>query len=91
MGAQNVLVSMGKIGAVLIDNNNNEYFVKSPEGKRINTVGSGDSMVAGFLAGYIKFNNYEKALKMGVSAGTASALSEYLATKEEIYNLYNNL
>ena len=48
-------------------------------------------MVAGFLAGYIKFNNYEKALKMGVSAGTASALSEYLATKEEIYNLYNNL
>ena len=91
MGAQNVLVSMGKIGAVLIDNNNNEYFVKSPEGKRINTVGSGDSMVAGFLAGYIKFNNYEKALKMGVSAGTASALSKYLATKEEIYNLYNNL
>ena len=91
MGAKNVLVSMGKIGAVLIDENNNEYFVKSPEGKRVNTVGSGDSMVAGFIAGYIKFNDYEKALKMGVSAGTASALSKYLAKKEEVYNLFDNL
>lgn len=91
MGTKNVLVSMGKIGAVLIDENNNEYFVKSPEGKRVNTVGSGDSMVAGFIAGYIKFNDYEKALKMGVSAGTASALSKYLAKKEEVYNLFDNL
>lgn len=91
MGAKNVLVSMGKIGAVLIDENNNEYFVKSPEGKRVNTVGSGDSMVAGFIAGYIKFNDYEKALKMGVSAGTASALSKYLAKKEEVYYLFDNL
>lgn len=91
MGAKNVLVSMGKIGAVLTDENNNEYFVKSPEGKRVNTVGSGDSMVAGFIAGYIKFNDYEKALKMGVSAGTASALSKYLAKKEEVYNLFDNL
>ena len=91
MGAKNVLVSMGKIGAVLIDENNNEYFVKSPEGKRVNTVGSGDSMVAGFIAGYIKFNDYEKALKMGVSAGTESALSKYLAKKEEVYNLFDNL
>ncbi len=90
MGAQNVLVSMGKIGAVLIDENYNEYFLKSPEGKRVNTVGSGDSMVAGFLAGYLKYNNYFDALKMGVSAGTASALSKFLATKEEIYKLFNN-
>ena len=91
MGAKNVLVSMGKIGAVLIDENYNEYFVKSPEGKRVNTVGSGDSMVAGFIAGYLKYGDYEKALKMGVSAGTASALSKYLAKKEEIYNLFDNL
>ncbi len=48
-------------------------------------------MVAGFLAGYLKYEDYEEALKMGVSAGTASALSKYLATKEEIYNLYNNI
>lgn len=91
MGAQNVLVSMGKIGAALIDEAGQEYFIKSPEGKRVNTVGSGDSMVAGFIAGFLKYNNYEDALKMGVSAGSASALSKYLATKEEVYNLFNNI
>ena len=88
MGAQNVLVSMGKIGAALIDEAGQEYFIKSPEGKRVNTVGSGDSMVAGFIAGFLKYNN---SLRMGVSAGSASALSKYLATKEEVYNLFNNI
>lgn len=91
MGAQNVLVSMGKTGAALIDEADQEYFLKSPEGKRVNTVGSGDSMVAGFIAGFLKYKNYNDALKMGVSAGSASALSKYLATKEKIYNLYNNI
>lgn len=91
MGAQNVLVSMGKIGAALIDEAGQEYFIKSPEGKRVNTVGSGDSMVAGFIAGFLKYKNYNDALKMGVSAGSASALSKYLATKEEVYNLFNNI
>lgn len=91
MGAKNVLVSMGKIGAALIDEAGQEYFIKSPEGKRVNTVGSGDSMVAGFIAGFLKYNNYNDALKMGVSAGSASALSKYLATKEEVYNLFNNI
>lgn len=91
MGAQNVLVSMGKIGAALIDEAGQEYFIKSPEGKRVNTVGSGDSMVAGFIAGFLKYNNYNYALRMGVSAGSASALSKYLATKEEVYNLFNNI
>lgn len=91
MGAKNVLVSMGKIGATLIDEAGQEYFIKSPEGKRVNTVGSGDSMVAGFIAGFLKYNNYNDALRMGVSAGSASALSKYLATKEEVYNLFNNI
>ena len=91
MGAQNVLVSMGKIGAVLIDEVGKEHFFFFLEGKRVNTVGSGDSMVAGFIAGFLKYNNYEDALKMGVSAGSASALSKYLATKEEVYNLFNNI
>lgn len=91
MGAKNVLVSMGKTGAALIDEAGQEYFLKSPEGKRVNTVGSGDSMVAGFIAGFLKYNNYNDALKMGVSAGSASALSKYLATKEEVYNLFNNI
>ena len=80
-----------KYGAVLIDEENKEHFLKSPDGKRKNTVGAGDSMVAGFIAGYLKYGNYEDALKMGVSAGTASALSKYLATKEEVYKLYDNI
>ena len=48
-------------------------------------------MVAGFIAGFLKYKNYNDALKMGVSAGSASALSKYLATKEEVYNLFNNI
>lgn len=88
-GAINVLISMGDAGAVLIDENNCKHFMEAPKGKTVNTVGAGDSMVAGFITGYLKYNDYSKALKMGVSAGTASAQSEYLATKEQVYNLFN--
>lgn len=83
-GAQNVLVSMGEKGAILIDSNKKEYKMKAPQGKRVNTVGAGDSMIAGFIAGMLKYDDYEKALKLGVASGSASACSEYLATKEEI-------
>ena len=82
---------MGKTGAALIDEAGQEYFLKTKKKKRVNTVGSGDSMVAGFIAGFLKYKNYNDALKMGVSAGSASALSKYLATKEEVYNLFNNI
>ncbi|MCI8412017.1 MAG: 1-phosphofructokinase [Clostridia bacterium] len=85
-GAKNVLVSMGSMGAVLLDENGYSYKMKSLDGeKRMNTVGAGDSMIAGFIAGYELFNNYEKALQMGIAAATATAQSMYLATKEEIY------
>lgn len=89
-GAQNVLVSMGSMGAILLDENGYLYKMKAlNKEKRINTVGAGDSMVAGFIAGYQLFHNYEKALKMGISAATATANSMFLATKEEIYELFN--
>ena len=90
MGAQNVLVSMGKIGAALIDEAGQEYFIKSPEGKRVNTVGSGDSMVAGFIAGCEK-KGYEYALKLGTAAGGATAFSDGLAKKDLIYSLLEQL
>lgn len=90
-GAKNVLVSMGGMGAVLVDENRKEYFLEAPSGKRLNTVGAGDSMVAGFIAGYKIYNEYFKAFKMGVAAGTASACSKNLATKDEIINLFNNI
>ena len=88
-GAQNVLVSMGSEGAILLDKNGYSYTMKlSNKQKRINTVGAGDSMVAGFIAGYQTFHDYKKALQMGVSAGTATANSTFLATKEEILQLF---
>lgn len=89
-GAQNVLISMGSKGAILIDENGKAYKRKALNtNKIINTVGAGDSMVAGFIAGYELFSNYEKALQMGIAAATATASSIFLATKEEIYKLFN--
>jgi len=84
MGAQNVLISMDKDGAILITSDKKMLYSEAPKGKVVNSVGSGDSMVAGFLTGFLTYGNYEKALKMGIAAGSASAFSKDLATKEEI-------
>ena len=91
MGAQNVLISLGGEGAILVTNENKEYFIKAPKGKVLNTVGAGDSMVAGFIAGYEKSGEYEYAFKMGVATGSASAFSMSLATKEEVVNLLKEI
>lgn len=88
-GAQNVLVSMGKQGAFMITYLGEIYKCEAPKGTLKNSVGSGDSMVAGFLASYINNNNIEDAFIMGVAAGSASAFSNKLATKDEIFNLLN--
>ena len=87
MGALNVLVSMGDKGAVLLDQNGEEYFMKAPVGKTVNTVGAGDSMVAGFIAGYIETNDYSYALKLGTASGAATAFSDGLATKKMIFEI----
>ena len=81
-GAQNVLVSLGKDGALLLDETGKVYRQPALGGKPVNTVGAGDSMVAGFLVGCEK--DYETALRMGLAAGGATACSRELATKEEI-------
>ena len=83
MGAVNVLVSMAGDGAVLLDEYGNRHMSPAPEGRLINSVGAGDSMVAGFLAGYLETKDYEQAFQMGIAAGSASAFSEFLATREE--------
>lgn len=83
-GAVNVLVSMAGEGAVLIDANEDVYMAPAPKGTLVNGVGAGDSMVAGFMAGWLEKQDYEHAFCMGVSAGSASAFSEHLATKAEI-------
>lgn len=83
-GAVNVLVSMAGDGAVLIAEDGSVYESDAPKGKVVNSVGAGDSMVAGFLAGYLQTGRYEEAFKMGICTGSASAFSEKLATKREV-------
>lgn len=91
LGARNVLVSLAGEGAVLVDENNGIHLSPAPKGKVINSVGAGDSMVAGFLYGYKTFNNYNEAFKYGLCTGSASAFSEQLAKLEEVKELYKNL
>lgn len=86
-GAKNVLVSMAGDGAVLAADDGSIYRSEAPKGKVVNSVGAGDSMVAGFLAGYLEYGNYEKAFQMGVYTGSASAFSKELATKNEVLEL----
>lgn len=87
-GAQNVLVSMAGQGAVLVDALGAVHMLAAPEGKLVNAVGAGDSMVAGFLAGWTEKKDYGHAFRMGISAGSASAFSELLATRQEIEQIY---
>ncbi|MDD6202191.1 MAG: 1-phosphofructokinase [Lachnospiraceae bacterium] len=89
-GARNVLVSMAGKGAVLVAEDGTVLKARAPEGKLKNSVGAGDSMVAGFIAGYLKSGNYIDAFKMGVCTGSASAFSEELATKAEVTALLDN-
>ena len=89
MGAKNVLVSMAGEGAVLLAETGEVFMLPAPKGTLVNAVGAGDSMVAGFLAGWVEKKDYLHALKMAISAGSASAFSELLATKEEIQNIYD--
>lgn len=106
MGAENVLVSMAGDGAILVTEDGRVYRGTAPEGKVLNSVGAGDSMVAGFLAGYLDSKNqneinqneenqdtvnYEKAFQLGIAAGSASAFEYWLAEKEAIESLKENV
>ena len=88
-GARNVLISMAGEGAVLVAEDGSVYEAPAPKGTLVNAVGAGDSMVAGFTAGWIEKKDYRHAFYMGVSAGSASAFSENLA--EEIMDLYEKV
>lgn len=87
MGAENVLVSMAGDGAILLTEEGVIYEAKPPKGKVLNSVGAGDSMVAGFLTGYLNTGEYEKAFRLGVVTGSATAFQYWLATKEDIVAL----
>lgn len=91
MGAVNVLVSRGGDGAVLVDGNGTVHPAAAVEGTLVNSVGCGDSMVAGFIAGYITNKSYSEALKLSVASSAATAFSKELAKADEIYKIYKNL
>ena len=84
MGARNVLVSLGRKGAYLLDENGQSHSIGTLKQPVLNTVGSGDSMVAGFLAGYVKTGDYAYALKLGSACGNATAFSPGLANRAKI-------
>jgi len=90
-GAKNIIVSLGKAGAYMLDDQGKEYYSKAPSGKLVDSVGSGDSMVAGFI--YAKKNGYtnEESFKFSIACGSATAFSDELGKKDEIYNLYKQL
>lgn len=88
LGAKNVLVSMGAEGAILLTMENRGFLQRTCFGEVINSVGAGDSMIGGFLYGYDKTKSLKEALTWAVAAGSASAFSENLATKGEIYDLF---
>lgn len=90
MGAVNVLISMAGDGAMLIDDNGERHRCGVCNGKVKNSVGAGDSMVAGFTAGILQ-GDYEYALKLGTAAGGATAFSDGLAQKEKIAELLETL
>lgn len=88
MGAKNVIISMAQKGAVFVSAEGRSYMAKAPKGQLINGVGAGDSMVAGFVSGWIKSSDYEEAFKLGVAAGSASAFSQDLASAKKISEVY---
>ena len=91
MGARNVLVSLAEDGALLLDRTGKVYRAAAPQGEVVNSVGAGDSMVAGFLAGYLETGDCWSALRLGIAAGSATAFSLGLAEKELVEKLYQQI
>ena len=90
-GAQHVLISMAGDGAILVSADGTVYTSPAPKGTLVNSVGAGDSMVAGFITGYEKTGDLQEALYWGISSGSASAYSENLATLEEVETLLSQV
>lgn len=91
MGARNVLISLAGDGAILVSEDGEVRTSPAPKGKVVNSVGAGDSMVAGFLTGYLTTGSYEEALRMGIAAGSASAFSERLAVRSEVEEILKQI
>lgn len=91
LGARNVLVSLGGDGAILVAEDGKSYRKPAMHSKVISTVGAGDSMVAGFVTGYLKTKDFERALMLALSTGSATAFSKGLATKEKVLEILKTM
>ena len=91
LGAKNVLISLGGSGAMFLGEDGTRLEMQAPEGKLVNSVGSGDSMVAGFLAGWIQHEDYREALRLGICCGSASAFKDWLADRQDIDRLLEKI
>lgn len=87
LGAKNVLISMGEKGSILFTEDKQVIMQSAPKGVAVNTVGAGDSMVAGFIAGYLKTGDYKSALKLATACGSATAFTQGLCKQNEIMQL----
>ncbi len=87
MGAQNVIISMAELGAVMVTQEGQSFTMSAPKGCVINSTGAGDSLVGGFLAEFSRSNDYYKAFKLGICSGSATAFSMGLAEKKYIYEI----
>ena len=91
LGAKNIIISLGDKGAYMLEESGNDYFLDAPKGELVDSVGSGDSMLAGFVYaidhGYASYD----AFRFSVACGSATAFSENIASKEEIYRLYETI
>ena len=90
-GARNVLVSFGGDGALLVTENDDVYRADAPQGNVVNSVGAGDSMVAGFLHGWLESDDYVHAFKLAIACGSASAFSDGFAQKLDVEKLYEDI
>lgn len=84
LGARNVIVSMGSAGAVMVTETDQSMYVRAARGQLVNSVGAGDSMIAGFIHEYLQSGNYFTALNFATAAGSACAFTENMATREQI-------
>jgi len=91
MGARNVIVSLGADGACMLTENGGEYYLAAPCGKLVSSVGAGDSLVAGFLAGLNFYGDFLTAFRLGVAAGSATAFTEWIADGEKVMSLFKSL
>jgi len=91
LGAQNIIISRGEEGAIMIDEKCHIYNKPATPGKMKSTVGAGDSLVGGFIAGYLKYGNFDDALDLGIAAGSATAFSNYISSKQKILEIYNRI